>query len=456
MKNLQNTDNRQKIIFYGRPDGLGNRYEELLLLSNYAVDNNLNFKYFWNNSGQWKYTNKFFAKNIEIVEVDYVKNWPTNNFESTKYWREYISTNDISHNDNVTLDLNLPENRNEYIAVLVRGSDRIVNNIELLPPGFQSSEDIEKSIRLTKDYLLSVKEELPIIIFSEDKELKKRVSTELKQFRQISLPPIASMEQAYQDFINLLAAKEIILCSKFSSFALSAGLISNKKVVKFYSYSHPLLNRWKNDYIIFPPEKNQANSNTLKLPKFKNEEKCISIGNNFIKSYIIPKKILENISVLVSYNKSNYFGFEENLKLLKKSVDIHMTNTTPFFIDLKMIINILKKHKNRKNQLKIMFAESRKTKKIIGNKSYFLKSKKFSLYKNNYFIFIDIETLTDNLTHFFKNYYFVGAIVTFDNFQSKRDLINKIIDCTENYIFHCQLEKDKNKSGYISFYNKNI
>ncbi len=456
MENLQNTDNRQKIIFYGRPDGLGNRYEELLLLSNYAVENNIYFKYFWNNSGKWKYTNKFSAKNIEIVEVDYVKKWPTRNFESTKYWREYISTNDIFHNNNVTLDLSLPEIQNKYIGVHIRGSDRIVNNRELLPLGFQNSEDVKKSIKSTKEYLISTKEQLPIVIFSEDKELKEYVSTELKQFKQITLPPITSMEQAYQDLINLLAAKEIILCSKFSSFALTAGLISNKKVVKFYLYSDPLLNRWKNKYINFPLEKVQVDDDKLDLPKFTNEEKVISIGNNFIKSYMIPKKLLENISVLVSYNKSKYIGFEENFKLLKTSVNIHMTKTTLFFTNLKQIISILKNNKNRKNKLKTKVAESRKTKKIFGTKSYFLISRQFRTYKNNYLLFIDIETLADNLDHFFNDSCFTGAIVTFKNFQRKSSLINKIIAHNDNYIFHCQIEKDKNNSGYISFYNKNL
>ena len=456
MKNLQNKNKKQKIIFYGRPDGLGNRYEELLLLSNYAVENNLYFKYFWNNTGKWKYTNKFSAKNIEIVEVDYVRKWPTNNFESTKYWRDYISTNDIFHNNNVTLDLNLQETQNKYIGVLARGSDRIVNNNELLPPGFQNFEDVKRSIKLTKEYLISKKEQLPIVIFSEDKELKKYVSTELKQFKQITLPQISSIEQAYQDLINLLAAKEIILCSKFSSFALTAGLISNKKVIKFYSYSHPLLNRWKNEYINFPFEKDKVDYKTLDLPKFTNEEKVISIGNNFIKSYMIPRKILKNISVLVSYNKSKYIGFEENFKLLKNSVNIHMTNTTIFFTDLEEIINILKNNKNRKNQLKIKLAESKKTKKIFGIKSYFLKFRQFRTYNNNYFIFIDIDTLADNLNHFFNDSCFTGAIATFDNFQKKSKLINKIIDSNNDYIFHSQIEKDKNNSGYISFYKDSL
>ena len=106
--------------------------------------------------------------------------------------------------------------------------------------------------------------------------------------------------------------------------------------------------------------------------------------------------------------------------------------------------------------MKTKIADSRKTKKIFGIKSYFLTFRKFRTYKNNYFIFIDIETLSDNLNHFFKDSCFIGAIVTFDNFQRKSNLINKIIAHNDNYIYHCQIEKDENKSGYISFYNKNF
>ena len=124
--------------------------------------------------------------------------------------------------------------------------DRIVNN------NGQNSEDVERSIKLTKEYLISTKEQLPIVIFSEDKELKKYVSTELKQFKQITLPPITSVEQAYQDLINLLAAKEIILCSKFSSFALTAGLAQESN--KILSLFTPLL-IVENEYINYPLEK---------------------------------------------------------------------------------------------------------------------------------------------------------------------------------------------------------
>jgi hypothetical protein len=449
--------NDKKIVFYGRPDGLGNRYEELLLLSNYAVENNLYFKYYWNNTGNWKYSNKFTARNIEIIDIDYVKKWPTNNFESTKHWREFISTKDIQYSKNVTLNLNIPAIQKKYIGVLVRGSDRIVDNIELLPPGFQSSEDVERSIKLTEEYLTTSKKKLPLVLFSEDSELKQYVSNKLIKFDQILLPQISSMEQAYQDFINLIAAEEIILCSKFSSFALSAGLISNKKVVKFHPYSHPLLKRWKNEFINFPTEEQSSIIDKLNLPVYGNEVKTVSVGNKFIKSYLLPSEVLEKVSILSSYNKSKYIGFEEHLKLLKKSVNIKMINLSIFLQDFKKVVDILKLGKNRKTLINEQLRLAKKSLDLIGYKSYFLKFRPLKSYKNFYFIFINIEDLVSDLSFFLRDAHLIGAVVAFSNFESEKILINDLLHSTDDFKFHVNLYEDNNNSsGYISFSKKGI
>ena len=134
-------DLKSIIEFYGNPAGLGNRYEELVRLSKFAEAENLHINYFWNNSHKFKYKNKFKAKNISIKEIEYLKTWPTTNFESSRYWREYISTQPISNNENVLLDITNPKIELNYIGIHIRGTDRIVsgNNI---PFGFQSYEDL--------------------------------------------------------------------------------------------------------------------------------------------------------------------------------------------------------------------------------------------------------------------------------------------------------------------------
>ncbi len=443
--------NDKKILFYGRPDGLGNRYEELLLLSNYAVKNDIFFKYIWNNTGKWKYSNKFLAKNIEIVEKDYVQEWPTKNFESTKLWREYISTNNISHNKNVILDLKYPEIKNDYIGILVRGSDRIVDEIESLPPGFQSSEDVKTSIELTMKYLSSHKNLAPIVIFSEDKDLKKEVSEKLNNFKQISLPKIPNLEQAYEDFVYLLSSNEIILCSRFSSFALSAGMISNKRVVKFFSYSHPLLNRWKNEYLDFPVQNNQDKDLLYELPRFSKNEKITSIGNNFIKSFKTTEELVEKVVLLVSFNKSSYIGFEENFKLIKKKIRIDMLNMSIFISDLKEIMNLIFKSKNRKKILKEKIPYIIKTIKILGFKTYFIKSYFSNLRKVPYFLYIDVDSFISNEKKYLNDEHFKGGIIYFENFDNKKALIQEIIHKAYQFTLHFELDNHENKSiGYVS------
>lgn len=43
------------VSFSGRPDGIGNRIEQLILIQEYCVENNLRCYYIWNNSNFRKY-----------------------------------------------------------------------------------------------------------------------------------------------------------------------------------------------------------------------------------------------------------------------------------------------------------------------------------------------------------------------------------------------------------------
>ena len=69
----------KELIFYGCPAGIGNRYEELARLSQFAKKNNIIIHYFWNNSEKLKYKNRFKAENVIIKEISILKKWPTKN-----------------------------------------------------------------------------------------------------------------------------------------------------------------------------------------------------------------------------------------------------------------------------------------------------------------------------------------------------------------------------------------
>ena len=446
-----NINQQNQIIFYGRPDGLGNRFEELVLLSDFALNNNLFIKYYWNNSGSWKYKCKFKAKNIEILEIDLIDNWPTKNFESTRFWREYISTRNIYHNNNVFLDFDLPKITDKYVSILTRGTDRILKNTENIPPGFQSQQDLEQSIFLAKKYLQEKKNTLPISIHSEDEKLRNYVSEALSEYKQITLPEIDIQEKAYRDLIGLINSEEIILCSKFSSFALTAAMISNKKVVKFHDYSEPLLLRWKNDFINYPKAEKVNNISKYVLPKSQNNKNFKVLGNSFIKSFEMDQRVIGSTSLLISYNKKNYIGFEENFKILNSSVNVKFIRSSIFINNIKEVFEIVSSQKNRKIKIKNLIFESLKTIKILGWKSYFFRQIIFKKSKRNFFLFLDIKEFMKNLDSFLKNESFIGAIVYFDNLEIEYELISTITQNCSTFILHSEIDNNsEDKPGYLS------
>lgn len=446
-----NTKEQKSLIFYGRPDGLGNRYEELALLSDFAVSNNVFIKYYWNNTGNWKYVCRIKAKNIEIIEIDSVDPWPTKNFESTRYWREYISSRNIYHNKNVTLDFKPPQVDKKYISILTRGSDRVLKRTKNIPPGFQSEQDLEKSIQLAKQYLVLNKKTLPISIHSEDEKLENYVSNILSDFEQISIPKFDNLEKAYQDLLGLINSEEIILCSKFSSFALTAAMISNKKIIKFHQYTDPLLKRWKIDYIDFPEYRKEDLILELNLPKFLDKTKSTRLGNNFIGSYKIDQNLINKTKLLLSYNKKKYIGFEENFKILNDSILVKFLKSSPFINAIKEITNILLNQKNRKTKIRDFIKESIKTLKILGFLSYFIKYRKSENYKTNFFLFIGIEDFCKDLEKFTKDNFFTGAVVFFENLEDDYEYISKVIKSCKSFSLHFELiEHGFNSEGYLS------
>ena len=73
--------NVNKVYFNGRPDGLGNRLEELIKLQIYCTNFDKKIIYRWNNSGSFKYPVIFDCKDITIVEEK--NEFNGNTFEKT-------------------------------------------------------------------------------------------------------------------------------------------------------------------------------------------------------------------------------------------------------------------------------------------------------------------------------------------------------------------------------------
>ena len=86
--------------------------------------------------------------------------------------------------------------------------------------------------------------------------------------------------------------------------------------------------------------------------------------------------------------KKKYIGFEENFKILNNSVAVKFIKSSIFVNNIKEVFGIVYSQRNRKIKIKNLIFESLKTLKIIGFKSYFLRSFVFKKNNRNFFFYI--------------------------------------------------------------------
>ena len=400
------------IKFYGNPAGIGNRYEELARLSKFAVLNNLHIDYFWNNSFDLKYKNNFLAKNLEIKEIRNLKTWPSKNFESSRFWREYISSQEIAYDEFVRLDINHPKLEIEYIGIHIRGTDRIYLGNDV-PYGFQSQEELEKSIELTEKYLIEIKNTLPIAVFSEDTELKMRVEKKLNNYDLLSFPQLKNINKDYQDLLYLSKSKQIIMCSKFSTFALTAASIGRASIVHFFNNRNEELRLWNLNFQYFNNSVYAQNHN--QTPKVDSLSEFV--GNGTIKNFKVNSNVIKKTKVLISLNKSVYIGFEEHFKLLNNSVKVSMYYYPILFLKLKEFFQIISKDKNRKMKLNNFFKEFLKSFKIFNKRAIFISHKNKN-FRTPFFVYMQEKDIEKVFNTYFDSKYCVGAIVEITNLKT--------------------------------------
>ena len=433
-----NKDKEFNFYFYGNPAGLGNRYEELARLSKFAVSKNIKIKYYWNNSFKFRYSNYFDAANIKIEQIDNLKVWPTKNFESTRYWREYISSQSITNKEYVSLNINQIKYIPKYIGIHVRGTDRILKG-KNIPQGFQKPEDLEKSIEFTLKYLEDINNSLPIVVFSEDKSLKQKVEEILSNFEIISLPVIDNIEGAYQDLYHLSKAKEIIMCSKFSTYALSAASLGNGKIIHFFNNRVDELRLWDLEFKHYDP-----NSKNLPFSRENFELSSSYVGNRKIKSFKVNNETIRNTKILISFNTSTYLGFEEHFKLLNNTIKVYMCNSSILFIKFKEFLRILYKDKNRKTKLKNFITEFYKSFKIFNKNAIFFRKKTINI-KLPYFVYINAVDINKIYNTYFESDFFEGAIIEFTNIEKSKELLESVLDMLTNQPYNIK---------FISQYNQ--
>lgn len=223
------------IYFSGRPDGIGNRIEQLINIQEYCIENNLQCNYGWNNSNFRNYLPLISFDNIEIVNAknsNNIKSSSTIKFNRTKDFR-------IRYKFDFNIDFNI-----KYDTIIhVRATDRLNSNIK--NDDYSNITELNIFIDKMVNYVNNNTDINTYTIISDDNRyidnIKNRIS---KQF--ITLSYDYNIPNEWLDYYYLTKPKKnIIMCCKFSSYSATAAVLANKPLLCFKQSLESNLSRYK-------------------------------------------------------------------------------------------------------------------------------------------------------------------------------------------------------------------
>lgn len=224
-------------IFNGRPDGIGNRIEQLIYIQEYCLNNNLVCIYIWNNKIKYRtYDILINFKNIIIKEkLDINDNYPI--YNSNIFQRTY--NNLVYYNFNFNLDF-----QNNYDVIIhIRGTDRLTNNKH---PDFSNINELNKFINKTINYVNNNDSIFSYTVISDDIKYIQNIKNKIKKKFITLYYNNNNISKDWIDFYYLTRVKnEIIMCSKFSSFSITASILANKCLCVFSESLNSSLGRYK-------------------------------------------------------------------------------------------------------------------------------------------------------------------------------------------------------------------
>ena len=221
--------------FLGRPDGIGNRIEQLIYIQEYCEKNNKKCVYIWNNRGFRKYNNNITFENIEI------RNSITNEEQKYLAKKPFLRSLDfrVKYKFNFTLDNSI----NYDIIIHIRGTDRLVETIK--NNDFSTREMLDSYINKTIDYVNNDKTISTYTIVSDNIKYINKVKSKINK-KFIELEYNYDVSKDWLDYYYLTKPREyIIMCSQFSSFSVTASILANKKLLVFRNSLKSALPRYK-------------------------------------------------------------------------------------------------------------------------------------------------------------------------------------------------------------------
>ena len=219
-------------IFFGRPDGIGNRVEQLINIQEYCSDTKSLCIYVWRNSkflANRCYTNYLSFDNIIIKEsLDKDDKYEIKNASIFKRTLDRI----VNYKFHFHIEILEP-----YDTIIhIRATDRLIESTPTDPTNssdFSNTKELDDYIDKTIEYVNTNPKIQNYTIVSDDSYyldyLKEKIT---KQYSNVSYN--YTIHKDWLDYYYLTKASErIIMCSKFSSYSITASILANIQLVVF-------------------------------------------------------------------------------------------------------------------------------------------------------------------------------------------------------------------------------
>jgi len=252
-------------LYLGRPDGIGNRIEEIARLAAVA---SLRRKgliiYLWNNLSargpDRTYSLRFACKDVYIIPLPrfgwsprIIRIFATRLLMAISFKPIVLE----KHNDRrlcsgarkIFPTFSLQWRQESVLGIHIRGSDRILANpSEGYSDHFMlSKQEFYDFARSAVDYAISSPIQ-HIFICGDEPDVLEWVARDLELAGKKLIRPSSprNIENEYVDFFALSNCSEVVMASKFSSFCLMAALVGGARV-KTFNCSPGLLRRFEVD-----------------------------------------------------------------------------------------------------------------------------------------------------------------------------------------------------------------
>tara|TARA_B100000780_G_C21107189_1_gene447183 strand:- start:1433 stop:2134 length:702 start_codon:yes stop_codon:yes gene_type:complete len=223
--------------FNGRPDGLGNRIEELINIECYCIENDISCNYYWNNKYNFRtYDNNLHCKNI-LIQDTHLNDSENIEFNFGNYNNQQMinAAKNIKYFQDINTDIS-------YISIHIRSTDKLNNRGK---DEFTYDIFMDK-LKKTLNYLNNMSEEMNIFIASDNDMFKQLLIKNLNNNYKI-IDPFSNIidDPIYKDFFSLVYSKKIIMVPKFSSFSATASLLGNNILLSHYHENETSLYRYR-------------------------------------------------------------------------------------------------------------------------------------------------------------------------------------------------------------------